>query len=149
MPVRPEILIYAPQGHLAAAIDTYALPGRDAEWGALFRRNLVEHGGYPKVEFYLFVTPDRMWLWKDVPPKPEFVLPTLDLSASEALAPYFTRFRTPPDQAMRHTMFAVVDLWLTELTWGQARPPENLRPLVETGFFEAIRDGNLILPDAA
>lgn len=68
MLVRPDILVYAPEGHLAAAFDASGQRGHDAAWATEYRHNLLEYGGYPKVEFYLFVCPDRIWLWKDVPP---------------------------------------------------------------------------------
>lgn len=149
MPNRPDFLIYAPQGHLRAVVEVKGGRGKTAEWAALFRRNIMEIGDTPPAEFYLFVMADRIWVWKDVPPVPKLVMPTLEVDAAPIFAPYYKAFNRSPERTDYYLVETMASIWLENLSDPYRALPDAVRPLQDIGFVEALRNARIVVPEAA
>ena len=142
MGVRPDIFLYDSLGQLAAVVEVRLGRQPTPQWAAEFRRNILSHGPYPGAPFSLFVTPEHIYVWKDVPPAPEVVLPDHDIPAGPILAPYFAKTTAAPADIPRGPFETLVHWWLSDIaTWPPAEDDPAYAELRETGFLEAARGG--------
>jgi hypothetical protein len=139
-----DLLLYDATGMLVALAEVKAIPGQTAEWAAEFRRNIASHG-LPATRFYLMITPDRVFFWKDVTAVPEIIPPTWTVDALPLLNPYYSLLRVTPDDVDREVFRDIIHMWISDL--------ENLRPggsvgpeldwAVQSGFLSAVSAGHV------
>jgi len=91
-----DLALYDHDGRLTAVAEVKNKQGTSREWAAKLRRNLLAHGGHYKADFFLLVTPDRLYVWKDAGTAPTLVQPTYELDAQPIFAPYFERAGVDP-----------------------------------------------------
>lgn len=150
-PPRTDLSIYSRDGRLRAAVLISGARKTSPDWAAEYRRNLLTSGPLPPAGFFLIVTPDRVYLWKDAGSEPAVVPPHYVVDGRPIFAPYLERTSLKLDKINKLTFELLVDSWFTDLIW--LRPLEDLarsqRWLVESGLLEAIRDGRMIDENAA
>lgn len=138
-----DFAIYDPDDHLVALIEAKSRRGASTEWARRFRQNLFAHLGRPDGDYFGLVTPERLFLWKQLTDSgrdrdPDHVVD---------LQKYFRSLPSPPSENLRGAAFELlVSTWLLKLMTGDAEPPEAL---VETGFLDAIKRGRLSYEAAA
>ena len=142
----PDLALYDRDGQLIAVVEVKNKQGTSREWAAKFRRNMLVHGGYYKADFFLLVTPDRLYIWKNAGTTPTLVEPTYELDAQPLFAPYFERAGVNPSDISGQAFELVVAAWLGDLI-RLAEQPESLRNgqswLVETGLLDAVKNGRI------
>jgi hypothetical protein len=149
--MRLDYVLFRADGSLAALVEANAGQGTSPEWAAQFRRNIMEHGNLPPAEFFVFVTRESIYLWRNagnapVPVPPHAVIPTAPL-----LTPYFERFSTSVEEVDGLSLETIVGSWLSDLSgpWGRAGEFALEHGLAGTGFVEALRGGRIEYKDAA
>ena len=60
-----DFSIYAPNGPLVAAFKAKAIGGGTPEWAAEYRRNLIRSFGPTPAPLFGFITPDKLFLWRE------------------------------------------------------------------------------------
>ena len=86
--MRPDISVSDSAGHPVLTVEVRARHGRDAEWATQLWRNLRAHGLEPLSQYFLLVTPDQTFLWRErpndvaAPRNPDVVVPTRDILGS-------------------------------------------------------------------
>lgn len=149
---RADLTLYDRDGRVTAVAEVKNKQGTSREWAAKLRRNLLAHGGHYKADFFLLVTPDRLYIWKDADTAPILVQPTYEIDARPILAPYFERAGVSPGDISGHAFELVVAAWLGDLV-RSAEQQETLtngqRWLVESGFLTAVKDGRIAYEEAA
>ena len=80
-----DLALYDRDGQLAALADLRRKLGTSRQWASELRRNILAHGGFPTVKFFLVVTPDRLYVWKDAGAEPRLVKPTYEIDARPLL----------------------------------------------------------------
>ncbi|RUT02431.1 hypothetical protein DSM106972_059090 [Dulcicalothrix desertica PCC 7102] len=75
-----DISIYKRQQVLAAEIKTKL--NAPVEWAAEFRRNIFSHGLYASMPYFMFIFPDKIYMWTDPSTSDKITLPdyTIDLN---------------------------------------------------------------------
>ena len=149
-----DVLVYAPNGELRAAVEVKAVTARPPEWIAQFLSNLLELGVVPeRVPYFLLATADAFYLWgnnRDRPldrsPKggrlrpPE---PDRHADAARVLAPHLQGVSLPLEKLSERSLMMLVSSWLYEATdpdpAGQKVSPEHDDWLSGTGFLAAVR----------
>jgi hypothetical protein len=63
--MRADIVGFDKNGQLKLVAEVKSRTGASPQWAAQFRRNLLAHGAIPRVDYFLIVLPDRLYLWKD------------------------------------------------------------------------------------
>jgi hypothetical protein len=141
-----DLALYDRDGQLAAVAEVKNKVGTSREWAAKLRRNILAHGGFPATDFFLLVTPDRLYLWRKAGGEPAQVEPTYEADAHPLLEPYFPRTGVNPPEVSGNAFELVVAAWLADLV----RSPESWqsiaaqhRWLVESGFLEAVKNGRV------
>ena len=141
-----DLTLYGRSGRLTAVVEIKNKLGTSSEWAAQMRRNLLAHGGPCNAEFFLLITPDRLYLWKDTGSDPVCIPPTYEADPQPVFAPYFERASVVPHQVSGYTFELLVAAWLGDVI-RSTEPPEE-RPddqswLATSGFSTAVKDGRI------
>jgi hypothetical protein len=147
----PHLMLYRADGNLAAAVETRANLDTDAEWAALYRRNILSHGGYPRAEFFVFITPNRIYVWKDAGNEPNLVYSDCVIPAEAIFAPYFQEIKASPEQLCGDSFEILAASWLEGVIYGTTLSPDaaGMAGLRRSGFLDAVRNGQVYYPEAA
>ncbi len=147
-----DLAMFSRDGQLTAVAEVKNRRGTSREWAAQLRRNILAHGGFPKTDFFLMVTPDRLYLWRRGGNQPNLVEPGFEIDAQPIFAPYFERSGVDPRLMSSSTFELVVDAWLADLMRSDpdaAKSAAERNGLSASGFLTAIRDGRIEFETAA
>ncbi|MGH8557523.1 MAG: hypothetical protein ACRESZ_08690 [Methylococcales bacterium] len=147
-----DLTLYDRDGRLVAIAEVKNKHGTSSDWAAKFRRNLLVHGGYFQADFFLLVSPDRLYIWKNASIKPILIQPTYEIDARPFFAPYFERARVNPENSSGQAFELVVAAWLADLMRSEEQEeivPEGPSVLAESGFLAAVRQGRIAFEEAA
>lgn len=88
MAFRADLSLYDANGCLAAVAEVKNRTGTSGEWAAKNRRNLLAHGFGWGSGFFLLITPDRLYAWKDAGDDPVEVPPMYEADVATTFATY-------------------------------------------------------------
>jgi hypothetical protein len=126
-------------GDVRAVIEAKGRLGTSAVWAAGFRRNLMSHAPFPATAMFLVVTPDRLYVWRPgLPPDAE---PSVELSTSMILGPYFDRVGVTAASIEPEAFELLVSWWLNDLS--QSVSPTMKEQLEGTGIADALAGARL------
>ena len=142
-----DFALYDHSGRLAAVVELKNKLGTSREWAAQTRRNILAHGSPYNADFFLLITPDRLYIWKGADPDPgQVVLPTFETDTRQELAPYFESAKVDPLQVTSHAFELLVAAWLGDMirpVGTTDRYPDDHGWLAKSGFRTAIQDGRV------
>lgn len=115
MSSRADLSLYDSNGRLTALAEVKNRTGTSGKWAAKTRRNLLAHGIGCGSEYFLLITPDRLYAWKDVGTNLSEVRPTFEADTGPTFAPYFSHAGIVPDQASGQAFELVVAAWLSDV----------------------------------
>ncbi len=147
-----DLELFSRDGQLRAVAEVKNRRGTSGDWAAQLRRNVLAHGGFPDTEFFLMVTPDRLYLWRRSGTEPIVVHPAYEIDARPIFAPYFERAGVDPDGLSGPAFELVVETWLADLMRADALSAQSAAErngLAESGFLEAIKNGRIEYEAAA
>lgn len=148
MAMRPDIVVYSPDGEPRLIVEIKRHVGASEEWARTLRRNLLVHGVLPAAKYFLLALPDRFFLWKDGDDDPE-AMPHFTAS-TQVLKPYLGDWK--PEGLTDESLQLVIKSWLSDLAHGQLTPeevPDHLQWILYSGLYDSIRDGRVDRPSAA
>jgi len=143
---RVDLALYDRNGQLTAIAEVKNKLGTSREWAAQLRRNILAHGGHYSADFFLLVTPDRLYLWKNAGAAPTLVQPTYEANTQPIFAPYFERAGVDPHNVSGQAFELVVAAWLGDLVRSEEESEQLANGqswLVESGFLTAVKDGRI------
>jgi hypothetical protein len=138
-----DIVVHRPNGSFVAAIEVKNREDLTADVAARLRRNLVAHNVVPTdVPYFVLVSQDRGFLWKDTPAADWEARPTAEFSMEEVVR----RFGPPGlrGRLRGSELESVVFAWLGALAELAAQP--NTEPeatLSRLGFVDGVRGGTI------
>jgi hypothetical protein len=146
MSVYADFALYDHDGRLLAVVEVKNKSGTSRAWAAKLRRNILAHGGFRSADFFLLVTPDKLYLWKGAGAEPAVVLPALEVDAQPIVQPYFEKAGINPADVSGRAFELVVAAWLGDLV-RLTEQPENLCNgqswLVETGLLDTVKNSRI------
>lgn len=146
MALRADLSLYDANGRLTALAEVKNRTGTSGQWAAKTRRNLLAHGFGWGTGFFLLVTPDRLYAWKDAGDDPVEVPPTYEADIATTFATYLKDAGLPPDQVSGPAFELVVAAWLGDLMrTSNAVEEGDQNWLDESGFREAVKNGHVEL----
>ncbi len=141
-----DLALYDRSGRLTAIAEIKNKRGTSGGWAAQTRRNMLAHGGSFRADFFLLVTPDRFYLWKNAGIDPEPVPPTYEADAQPEFAPYFESAGVDPLRISGHAFELLVAAWLGDVIRSDGRTEEIAEDrswLADSGFENAARNGRI------
>jgi hypothetical protein len=147
-----DLALYDSGGRLIAVAEVKNKQGTSLEWAAKFRHNLLAHKGYAEADFFLLVTPDRLYIWKNASPTLPLTQPTYEIEAKPLFAPYFEKAGVNPSTSSGQAFELVVIAWLGDLVRSeepQAASTDGQRALADSGFLTAVRNSRIEYEEAA
>lgn len=151
--LQPEdLVLYHRNGGPVAVAEVKMKFGTSPEWAAQLRRNILAHGSFRPTEFFLIVTPEWVYLWKNAGTEPVAVPPTYVIDARPVLKPYFDAAHAQPHQIDGCAFELVVGAWLAELTRTGtviADLPTTPAGLTQSKLLQAINAGRVEYAAAA
>ena len=139
-----DLVAYNRSGEPILIVEVKKKIGVPADWAARFRRNILAHGVFPDVRYFLLAMPDRFYLWKDVGSHPEIIPPTFSVDAKPLLQAYFDEVGIEPGLVSGQGFELMVAAWLRNQLLSESYPVNNeWKWLEESGLLEAIRDGKV------
>lgn len=146
MSVCPDIVLYDKYGQLTAVAEVKNKAGTSSDWAAGLRHNILAHGDMEPVRFFLLVTPDKLYLWRNARPGQADVLPEFELDAQPIFEPYFKRAGVSRDDASSNALELVVASWLSDVIRAADHPDALLEGqdwLTGTGLLDALKNGRI------
>ena len=141
--LRPDILITDRDGNPIAAVEVKNRDRLSPEVARVLRRNLAVHGYAPPTPFFLLLSQDVGYLWKNVTPQHIDVPPDYQFSLDNVISRYL---KSQPKRRLSGEELELVILqWLIEVTLEHLEPYEEPdSTLVSAGFDNAVRGGRVI-----
>lgn len=149
---RADLTLYDSSGRLTAAAEIKNKLGTSSEWAAKTRRNLLAHSGISGADFFLLVTPDRLYVWKEAGANPVETPPTHEADAEPIFAPYFKSAGIGPDQVSSHAFELVVTTWIGDIIRSSELEEENVGHeswFAKSGFRSAIKNSRIEYAEVA
>ena len=143
---RADLTLYNRDGQLIAVVEVKNKLGTSALWAAQLRSNILAHGGFQNVPYFLLITPDRIYLWKDAGTDPVTISPTCEKAAQDIFSPYFDKSAIEPSEVSGAAFELIVAAWLENLVRAANKPEELTGEadwLAAPGLLSAIQDGRL------
>jgi len=142
--MQPDFMLYDENNNLVLVGEVRATKNQDQDWAAKLRRNLVAHGFLPAAPFFLLVSPEFVYLWKDAfsteQVNPHFVSDTTSL-----LKPYLSRYDGDTSRLSESGLELAVHAWLNDIVSRTSRngplPGEDW--LTQSGLATRVRQGSL------
>ena len=141
-----DLALYDRGGRLTAVAEIKKRFGTSREWAAQTRRNILAHEASCTADYFLLVTPERLYLWKDAGTEPVRVPPTFEAETQSEFAPYFERAGLDPRHISGHAFELLVSAWLGDVIRSEetAEKFAGARSwLAKSGFHTAVKDGRI------
>ena len=146
--MQPDFMLYDENNNLLLVGEVKATKSQDQEWVAKLRRNLVAHGLLPTAPFFLLVSPEHIYLWKDVfsdeQIDPHFVSDTRSL-----LTPYLSRYGGDMAHLSESGLELAARAWLNDVISRTSRNGTSSTDdwFTQSGLATRARQGSLRFGD--
>jgi hypothetical protein len=143
-----DIAVRSADGRLQLVIEVKNRAGADAAWAAEMRRNLAMHSAGAEAPFFLLALPDHFYLWHNVSPPQDFVLPEYDADPAPLLAPYVGEGLQALVGLSGAGLQLAVSAWISGLvSFGldQDLMPVHYQWLLDSGLYDAIKGGTALV----
>ena len=140
-----DLAVYNRHRRLTAAVEVKNKLGTTREWAARTRRNILAHGPSIDADFFLLVTPDRLYVWTGSDSSSTPTLPTHAIDTHTHFQPYFQRAHVDPTRVSGHAFELIVSSWLSELTRNGESTNHADEPawLTQSGLRNALSGGRV------
>jgi len=141
--LRPDLLIRSSEGYPIAVVEVKNQLNLSRDVATKFRRNMVAHGLLPQIPYFLLVSQDVGYLWRE----PKYVNyntpPTYEFPMDKVVARYLKR--DPGQRLYGAELELVVLQWLTDLTQATQKNVEEPEiTLSISGFIESIKGATVL-----
>ena len=110
------------------------------------RRNRRAYGGEDQANFFLLVTPDKLYLWKNAPTASPLDEPTYEIDTQALFAPYYAHAAREGHALSSYGLELLVVAWLSDLMRADIsleQLPNGQQWLLESDFLSAVHAGHI------
>lgn len=140
---QPDILIQSPDGHPIAVVEVKNIQNLSRDEATELRGNLVSYGVPSRAPYFLLLSQDVGYLWKDTKQDNLFTPPAYEFPMDGVVSRFSQR---KPGQRLYATELELLILqWLTNLsTKPQKNTEEPERTLAHAGFNDSIQGATIV-----
>ena len=152
MNTRANLALYAHNGQLTVVVEIKNKLGTSRKWATQTRRNILAYGGSFNVDYFLIVTPDRLYMWKNAGTELARIPPTYEADMESEFALYFETAGLDSSHVSGYVFELLVATWLSDVARSEKATKEfaNDRSwLNKSGFQAAVKDGRIEFEVAA
>ncbi|BAZ11561.1 hypothetical protein NIES4071_33870 [Calothrix sp. NIES-4071] len=147
-----DISIYNRHRQLVLAAEVKVGLNAPVEWAAEFRRNIFSHGLYAPMPYFMFIFPDKIYMWTDPSSSDKITLPDYTIDAYPIFGNYYERAGIDPNEIGYFSLEFIVSTWLGRIINFSNSPDdldEHHQWMIESGLYNAISGGYLSLEAVA
>ena len=140
------LALYDRGGRLTAVAEIKNRHGTSREWAAQTRRNILARGSSCYADYFLLVTPDRLYPWKDAGTDPVRIPPTFEADTQSEFSPYFEKAGLDPHHVSGNAFELLLSTWSGDVIRSEGAAGKfagNRNWLARSGFHTAVRDGRV------
>lgn len=145
-----DIAGYSSDKRLLLVVQVKTIRGTSPEWAMQLRRNLLSYPSLSDAPYFLIVTPDAIYLWKNnAPPDAP---PDHAINGKEILEAYANKLSLSLEGMSIYGFEMLVATWLQDLIFSDLSPETadpSLQWLFESGLYGAMKNGLVLLEEAA
>ena len=145
MSYHTDFAVYNRNRRLTAIVEVKTKLGTTPDWAARTRRNILAHGPSIDTDFFLLVTPDRLYVWKDANASTTPTLPAHEVDTQTQFQPYFQSANVDPKQVSGHAFELIVWTWLSDLTRTEdnTQHSDDSTWITQSGLRSALNGGRV------
>jgi hypothetical protein len=147
---RPDIRVTTSDNRLLLIAEVKGKRGASSDWVKQMRQLLLASDIIPKSPYFLLALPDYFYLWKN--PSSENAEPDYKIEAKQALAAYLESASLSLEKISGEGLELLVSSWLRDLTYlddSKERDNPSMKWLFESGLYDEIKNGKVLLEAAA
>ena len=143
---RPDILIRDDQGYPVAVVEVKNMQDLTRDEATELRRNLIDYGIPSRVPYFLLLSQDVGFLWKESKPENLDAPPDYEFPMNNVMSRYW---KGNPNKRLLGLAFELLVLqWLTDITENPEKNTEEPeKTLALAGFNEAIKGATVLLEE--
>lgn len=149
MPIKPDLIAYSRLDQPCLVVEVKNTKHASENWATQFRRNLMAHGGFPVAPYFMLVTPQVLYLWRDSFGKWDEP-PAAAVSTREALGMFLEAL--PHGRLDELALELITHAWLSSVASSAGphdEPGQHDAWLQQTGLLDALKGGHVELEPAA
>jgi hypothetical protein len=138
----------SPTGRVVASVEIQNLQNLTRDAATYIRYNMLVDGLLARTPYFLVMSQDKGYLWKDSWQEGDDAPPTYEFPTNN-IAPRYVK-RKPGERLYAVEIELLAFQWLTDLAKGKQKigeEPENT--LAQAGFIDTIKDATVILEDTS
>lgn len=142
-----NISIYNRNNQLVLAAEVKIGLNAPAEWAAEFRRNIFSHEIYAPAPYFMFILPDKIYMWTDPSTSDKITLPDYTIDAYPIFGSYYKKADIDPSKIDRSTLELIASSWLGGIIYFSNSPndlDESQQWMIESGLYDAISGGHFL-----
>ncbi|HEX8228302.1 MAG TPA: hypothetical protein VF826_03195 [Chloroflexia bacterium] len=140
-----DIVIRNSDGNVVAAVEVKNSANLSREVAIDLRRTLIEHGYVPATPYFIILSQDSGFLWKDVSAVALDASPTQEFSMRPVMQRYLPQL-DPKERLSGSVLELFILQWLNEIAAnGQHSPVDPERQLATSGFLDSLRDATILV----
>lgn len=141
-PGRHDIVIQDPDGQFVAVVEIKNRQNLSREIATVLRRNSMTYSLLPQTPYFLLLSQDKGFLWKDAWREGPEVPPTYEFPMDKVIARYVSK--EPDDRLYNQELEFLALQWLTDLANGKQKTSEEPeKTLAVAGFNETIKEARV------
>lgn len=140
-----DIVVRNADGNTIAVVEVKNRENLSRDVAIDLRRNLIAHGLVPAAQYFLLLSQDSGFLWKDMGLATLDAPPTQEFSMQPVLQRYLPQME-PKNRLGESILELLVLQWLNEIAIDGREPPEEPERLLATsGFLDSLRDATILV----
>lgn len=143
-----DVTVRAPDGRVLAVVEVKNRVGLTRDIATPFRRNIIAHSNLGAAPYFLLVSQDEGYLWRQRPDLETSAPPDAAFDMASVVTRYLGA-QTPGSRLQGIQLQAVVYRWLIDLADDRvSTEAQAIASLSATGFIDAIRGATVELEAA-
>jgi hypothetical protein len=147
-PEPPDIVVQNPEGQFVAVVEIKNMPDLSRDLATIMRRNSMTYGLLPQTPYFLLLSQDKGYLWKEAWREGPETPPNYEFPMDKVVTGYLKK--EPEERLYNRELKYLALEWLNDLADGRRKAIEEPeKTLAQAGFNETIKEATVTLGVAA